>query len=270
VRLVYLDESGSDLKAPNLCVAGVIVHGDQQWPEIDRRILALIDKYIPESDRPGFVFHATDIFHGSKYFDRRKPEWANQERRIGLLNDLSLIIEDLHLPVVVGFYSKDKFGAGALDPGISNKEKGKLIHDVATLDCLLRVDAWLEKFAPNELATVVHEDGTPAKNLIKHSLRFARRNDLLDAQELQDAKRIFGLPLKRIIDTVHFAEKPDARPLQLADLAVFVLARMFKDEPVPAIAGERINKHMNWIYEHAAQVKQRMMPSGDHSATEKK
>ena len=40
VRLVYLDEGGTDLKAPVLTVAGVLVHGDQQWPEIDRRILA--------------------------------------------------------------------------------------------------------------------------------------------------------------------------------------------------------------------------------------
>ena len=45
VRLLYLDESGSDHQAPVLNVAGVLVHGDKEWPEIDRRVLLLIDKY---------------------------------------------------------------------------------------------------------------------------------------------------------------------------------------------------------------------------------
>ena len=48
VRLIYLDEAGSDRQAPFLCVAGVLVHGDSQWPEVDRRIEKLIEEYIPE------------------------------------------------------------------------------------------------------------------------------------------------------------------------------------------------------------------------------
>jgi hypothetical protein len=78
VRLLYLDESGTNDEDPFLCVAGVLVHGDNQWPEIDRRILNLIDQYIPQQDRIGFCFHATDIFHGSDYFDRKKREWSDE------------------------------------------------------------------------------------------------------------------------------------------------------------------------------------------------
>ena len=81
MRLLYLDEAGTDAGAPWMCVAGVLVHGDKEWPEVDLRIKALIDKYIPALHRDGFVFHATDVFrHGSGYFDRRKPEW-NRARR---------------------------------------------------------------------------------------------------------------------------------------------------------------------------------------------
>ena len=101
VRLVYLDEAGTTTGASWLAVAGVIVHGDQQWREADRRVAALIDKHIPKADRPGFVFHATDIFHGSRYFDRKKPEWASRERRWAILEDLAQIISDLKLPVAV-------------------------------------------------------------------------------------------------------------------------------------------------------------------------
>ena len=61
MRLVYLDEAGTTSTATSLAVAGVIVHGDDQWPKVDRRIVELIEKYIPEEDRLGFVFHATDL-----------------------------------------------------------------------------------------------------------------------------------------------------------------------------------------------------------------
>ena len=60
VRLLYLDEAGTDGRATHMCVAGVLVHGDHQWPEIDRLVGDLITKYIPESDRFGFIFHATE------------------------------------------------------------------------------------------------------------------------------------------------------------------------------------------------------------------
>lgn len=110
VRLVYLDEGGADYKAPILAVAGVLVHGDQQWGEVDRRILLLIDKYVAEPHRAGFVFHATDIFHGSRYFDRRKPEWNSLEKRTPIITDLARIIEDLSLPVVLGKYARERFG----------------------------------------------------------------------------------------------------------------------------------------------------------------
>jgi hypothetical protein len=51
------------------------------------------------------------------------------------------------------------------------EEKSKLVHDVDAMDCLIWADRWLAKFASSELATVVHEDGTLAKPLIKQSVR---------------------------------------------------------------------------------------------------
>jgi hypothetical protein len=233
-------------------VAGILVHGDQQWPEIDRRIGLLVEKYIPESDRLGFVFHATDVYHGSRYFDRRKSRWNSEEKRIPILIDLAEIINDLHLPVVTGNYKKEKWGAGLEEelPTMSAELKGKLIHNAAAADCLLRADRWLEKYAPSELATVVHEDGTSAKQIIKRAMRFLRSAERLEASGVDiEFRQRFKLPLKRIIDTVHFAEKSDARPLQLADLCAFIYARGLKGQPVPEQVTKILWRHTRWIFE---------------------
>jgi hypothetical protein len=173
VRLLYLDEGGTEFRAPFLAVAGVLIHGDREWPEVDKRILALIEKYIPESDRLGFVFHATDIFHGSRYFDRRKPEWDSTEKRWPILLDLAGVIEDLHLPIVAGTYRKETFGGGMFEAG-SKAELRDMIQGISVLDCLMWADRWLAHYSPLELATVVHEDGSEAKRLIRQFVRVAR------------------------------------------------------------------------------------------------
>jgi hypothetical protein len=252
VRLVYLDEGGADFNAPVLTVAGVLVHGDFQYPDIDKRILALIDEFIPEQDRLGFVFHATDVFHGSRYFDRRKPQWDKLEKRIPIIDGLAKVIDDLNLPIVAGNYQRAKYGTEhpIWDTPPDEKLKGKFLHSSAVMDALMRADRWLDKYSPTELATVVHEDGTPAKKMIKNIVRAMRSRDLMQSKGFEDPEfyERHNLPLKRIIDTVHFAEKSDARPLQLADLCAFILARGLKGLPVPTYAANIVWKYMRWFF----------------------
>ena len=243
VRLLYLDESGTDHGASVLCVAGVLVHGDVEWPEVDRRLEALVERYVDPASRPGFFFHATDIYHGGGYFDRRKPEWNHESKRLPVLLELANLIEDMGLPVVFGSYQKDSFGGGRSQDG-NQKRLGLIIHDAAAIDCLSRADRWLAKFAPSELATVVHEDGTPAKKMIKHTVRALRNPAILQQEGLSPPEQFL---LRRIIDTVHFAEKSDARPLQLADLCAFILGRFLKHSDVPESVIKIIWKHLSWI-----------------------
>ncbi len=244
VRLLYLDEAGKDAHAPWLCVAGVLVHGDHQWPELTNRISALVEKYVPEEDRHGFAFHATDIFHGSGVFDRRKPEWADPTKRYRVLDDLAKIIDDMTLPLVSGSYEKSSFGLGIYDPMDAQKHESKVIHSIAAIDCLRWADKWLELFAPTELATVVHEDGTRAKTMIKEGLKLLRDEKLMAL--VNTSPSLLALPLRRIIDTVHFAEKADAPGLQMADLCAFILGRALKNLPTPQYATEVILKHRGW------------------------
>jgi hypothetical protein len=250
VRLIYLDEAGTDrLNAPYLCVAGVIIHGDNEWPEVDRRIEALVDKYIPPERRYGFAFHATDIYHGTKEFDRRKPEWADRGKRNQLLRELAGIIEDLCLPVVSGEYEKKSFGDGLSLDYDKVGVRHDFMHNAAAINCLFYADRWLARFAPSELATIYHEDGTPAKAHIKKSLRALRSREFaaFAAKDEDMIKAEVALPLKRIIDTVNFQEKSEARPLQLADLCAFIIGRHLKGKPVPEAVLRIIRHHQRWM-----------------------
>jgi hypothetical protein len=236
VRLVYLDEAGTDFRAPFLCVAGVIVHGDRQWPEIDRKISALIEKYVEEIElRPRFFFHAKDIFHGNGYFDRHKTRWKEPIDRFKVLLDLAGVIGDLKLPVVSGQYEKQGFGYEL----VSKEERPQIFHNMmhmsAALDCLISADKWLEEYYPDEIATVVHEDGNKSKKHIKLIVRLLRDRDLLVSEGYGNLIEAMpgSIPLKRIIDTVHFAEKPDARSLQLADLCAFTFSRAARKQLLP-------------------------------------
>lgn len=237
MRLVYLDEAGTSAAATWIAVAGVIVQGDHQWREADRRIAALIERYIPATDRPDFAFHATDVFHGSRYFDRSQPQWATREQRWPILTDLAQILADLELPVVVGIEEKSPYWGEAPPPPTEN------LHTWSALNCLYWADLWLDAFAPDELATVVHEDGPLAKPLIKNLVRACRYPERMPEDGSLSIAEAYGLPFEHIIDTVHFAEKSDARLLQLADLCAFMIGRSIQGrsvcEPVMSVIGER-------------------------------
>ena len=249
VRLLYLDEAGSDRGASTLIVAGVLVHGDRDWPEINRRMDRVIEKYVPPADRGDFIFHAKDVFHGAGYFNRTKPEWANRDRRLNLMSDFADIIDELHIPIVAGGYKKHGFGSGISEIAEALPDhKENLIHNMAAMDCMIWADRWLEHFAPSEMATVVHEDGTKAKRLIKNSVLLARNEHLLDRWGLSvEARQEVGLPLNRIIDTVHFVDKQGARLLQLADLCAFTLGRVAKDHGVQEHVFNVIWRHLEWM-----------------------
>ena len=63
----------------------------------------------------------------------------------------------------------------------------------------------------------------------------------------ESVREKFGLPLRGIVDTVHFAAKPDARALQLADLCAFTMARKLKAKHVPPNSWRIILRHRDWI-----------------------
>ena len=123
----------------------------------------------------GFVFHASDIFHGSGYFDRKI--WS-QEKRLKILADIAAIIEVLYLPVVAGMYAKDVFGIGI--PEIhqaAHERKRDIMQTASVLDCAAWVTAifpatkgikarlsWFAKFrSPHNMCGRVIQSSAPIR-----------------------------------------------------------------------------------------------------------
>lgn len=104
VRLVYLDESGISVHEPILVVAGVFIHADTQWVPVGRHVSSLVEKYVPAHQREGFIFHASQMYHGSgPVFDRNKyPVEKSREA----LHELLAIPAKFGLPVSFGFLDK--------------------------------------------------------------------------------------------------------------------------------------------------------------------
>ena len=103
VRIAFLDESGRSAREKTMVVAGVIIHGDRSYRKIEEALRDLVADSIPAQDQEGFIFHATDLFHGAHYFQR--DAWP-RERRYPILERLAGLPKQFSLPVVFGHVAK--------------------------------------------------------------------------------------------------------------------------------------------------------------------
>ena len=219
MRFVYLDEAGiANIKdEPQVVVAGIIVHADKQWIPLEKYLQDMMIDLIPPDKRKGFYFHATDLFHGSGLTPR---EDFPKDYRWDVLEELCQIPIKFDLPIVMGFYDRKKV----------LEEDDISIHDAtiqslatsATI-CAMATERYMRQSAPKgEVATIVYEDNRNAKKIIR-----TLHNQLRSPELIPSVKEHWKeyLPLTRIVDTAHFAEKEDTSLLQLADVCAFILKR---------------------------------------------
>lgn len=229
VRNVYLDESGISGNESITLVAGVIINEDTQWKALEKHILGLIEEYVPAQHRDGFSFHAKDLFHCSgKIFGHAKTGYP-RERAREALKELLSIPRRFNLPVSVGYFeSKDfwlKAGQRTL-PTFKARDKASLFHSLAYALCVVAAETYMvSQCGADDLARLVAENNTTTQFAVKttHKVLQGKFNpEWLDwVCQLAGVNRRC-LPLNRIVDTVHFAEKDDAPLLQLADVCAFI------------------------------------------------
>jgi hypothetical protein len=172
--MIYLDESGTSVNESITVVAGVIVDADKQWKSVESYIGELIDEYVPIEHQSGFVFHAKELFHGTKVF-ASKTKYP-PARRIEILRKLVGIPLKFSLPTVYGY--SDKTHLPSLKTIRLPKHKRSVLavhHAVVYSSCALASEIFMREHArPEEIAALVAEDNEIARSAIKlvhHTLR---------------------------------------------------------------------------------------------------
>ena len=183
---------------------------------------------MPEEHQEGFVFHATEIFSGSKIFD---PKTYPLERRLELLKKLVVIPAKFRLPTVYGYQDK------AILPLLHHahpKHPGRVLagHQALTYSyAAVAAERFMQESAsPEELATLTVENNDHTREVIRRAHDILRGGD----EEMLSRFALIGreyLPLRKIIDCINFAAKDQAIMLQLADTLAFIYRRYLEKKP---------------------------------------
>src|SRR5687767_9400791 len=105
MKLVYADDAGLfNSSEPFIVAAGVLVDGDKQLVALENQLDRIATQYIPNSDRSGFVFHATELWSGNKYF-RDRAKWPLQ-KRLEILTEIARLPGKLEIPITFGFQDR--------------------------------------------------------------------------------------------------------------------------------------------------------------------
>ena len=232
MQLVYMDEAGtsSGSQEPYCLYGAIIIHGDHGLKPLKRELDRLVLKHIPEEQRAGFVFHATDLFGRSNDFDTKKhPYWSDDEKRFLLADDLAKIPKEHHLWIAVGAVLRDSPTGFDNHPGLTNKSK--VIGNIATafVVCSAQVDRWMRRYRKNENCLLYVENNPPAHAMLKEVQKIYTDKRMANFPD-ERARELW--PYRHIEEEPSFREKSPSSPLQLADFCTFIYKRyaLMEDE----------------------------------------
>jgi hypothetical protein len=183
---------------------------EQLLAAVSEHLASIVERYIPEADREGFVFHAMDIFSGRKYFSNANG-W-DLGTRIGLLKDLLAVPKFFELPVVLGYCSY----VGTNIPVWK--------HIFAYFSAMSQVENYMLKFTlDNDQATLVAEDCPSRRRFIRNT------HDSFLGNQAEELRAHGMVAMTRINGTVSFANKAQQALLQIADAIAFSMRRYLSD-----------------------------------------
>jgi hypothetical protein len=223
VRTIYLDETGISANDSLALVAGVVINEDEQFKLVEQAVYELIEKYVPENDRDGFSFHATDLYHCSgKVFDHKRFGYPREKSREAL-KELLAIPRRFRLPICFAYISKPDT---IIRPEYKAREAAAFFHGFAYFQCVLAAEIYMvDHCGPRDLARLIAENNTQTHRVIKEAHKVLRgKADHSNVKGITDQLEFMKayLPVRRIVDTVHFVEKDEAFLLQLADACAFL------------------------------------------------
>ena len=200
VRLIYIDEAGIDEPAPVLVLAGVIVK-DDQWRSIEEEIDRLIFNQVPESLREGWEFHGHELFFGNSQLSKagltKVPRWK-------LLKDILKVVLKYHLPVICSVTTKNEM------TGVFGEYKQSELVSIGFWACCGIANRWLAAYAPTDVGMLIADNAEGQAGRIKAHRAYRKHS---------------AMPMRNLVDTVHFADSRDTWGLQLADCCAYVIKR---------------------------------------------
>jgi hypothetical protein len=222
VRWAYVDEAGISSREKLVTVAGVVINADKHHRAITARLNEMRNALPPEL-ADGLIFHAKDIWHGNKEFEREKWEAHGifKEERRSLVQKLCSIPAEFNLPVVLGFVVKEHHD---WQPIVRSKggnlDANRGSYAIAFGQCCITVEAFMrDRALPDEVAHIVAEDTKEMREYAAWSYELLERPfswpDVFDKY----------LPIERIAEDPMFTPKKRSSILQVADSLAFVINR---------------------------------------------
>jgi hypothetical protein len=218
MRLTYLDEAGTAQHEPYFVVAAIIIEADKQLAAVERHLDEIMAKHIPEQDRVGFVYHATDIWSGKKYFKDRTM-WP-LAKRLAILDDLAQTPAIFDIPISFACFIKERWNDARLPRKATAGEKDEAIHTVTFARCCDGVEMFMRKCAPDEITMLIAEARPAIERSLKSVLLIFKNSDAMKLNEFEPGE---FTPYEKIRESVYFSIKDESRALQLADTCCFFL-----------------------------------------------
>jgi hypothetical protein len=213
MRFAHLDEAGISARERYAVVAGIISNPDTQWRALEQYLSDMADALVPKDLRSGIVFHAKDIWHGTKAFPKDR---FSLERRNEILLELAKIPKKFDIPVVVGAINKEdqkKTGAG---------NHNALCYAMAFSIAVIGVEYFMLQWGKDELAQLIVEDTAEMRRHAKWGY------DRLRDPSAWTKPGAGFLPVTRIVENPLFSPKTDSSILQVADTLAFVTCRRIR------------------------------------------
>lgn len=230
VRLVYVDEAGisNPVHEPWLVVGAVVVDADKQLVVLEKEIQGLIDQYIPNASRDGFVFHATEIFNGGgKVFKRNDPDWP-LEKRLRIADQLAALPKKLNLRLAFGFVERQNMTSIEMFKELTD-DKTVAAHATAFITCVMHVELWMRKNAPSEVALLVVEDNPQVKTVLTKLQNKYQDQRLIELLAGKSLANLF--PFRQIKQSPLFERKDQSIALQMADFCTYVFKKKLRADP---------------------------------------
>jgi hypothetical protein len=225
VRNIYSDEAGTSAGEPNSVVVALIVHPDTQWHALADEFNELMQEYVPDKFREGFVFHAKRLAQRKNY-----PGW--DEGRYAYMRRVMQLPGRFHVPLCMGVVRRGK----AVSLGqIEDLRPFEIDHLHAFILAMSWADKFLRQYCGDEMAQVIADEHDLKKVLRAHIKRTRQSPLRLHTKvrgmyEQNTTARIEVNTVQRVVEEVHFAESAASPILQIADACAYGIRRFFAKE----------------------------------------